>query len=92
MTDSSALFTLHWWDVAGLAGSVTIVIGFFLLQVGRLRGDGPIYQLINLVGALAILVSLIGGFNISVFLLETTWALIALYGLARSFRLRRQRI
>ena len=91
MNDSSALFTLHWWDVAGLAGSVLIVVGFFLLQIGRLRGDGPIYQLINLVGALAILVSLIGGFNISVFLLESIWALIALYGLARSFRLRRQR-
>ncbi|MBS0225830.1 MAG: hypothetical protein JSS25_05770 [Proteobacteria bacterium] len=91
MNDSSTLFALHWWDVAGLAGSVLIVAGFFLLQIGRLRGDGPIYQLINLFGALAILVSLIGGFNISVFLLESIWALIALYGLARSFRSRRQR-
>ncbi|PNS09589.1 CBU_0592 family membrane protein [Solilutibacter silvestris] len=91
MNDSSALFTLHWWDVAGLAGSLLIVIGFFLLQVGRLRGDGPIYQLLNLIGALAILVSLIGGFNISVFLLESVWALIALYGLARSLRGQRQR-
>ncbi len=89
MTDSSALFTLHWWDVAGLSGSALILLAFFLLQIGRLRSDGPIYQVANLVGALGLLASLVGGFNISVFLMETAWALVAIYGLLRSFRAKR---
>lgn len=88
MTDSSALFTLHWWDVAGLSGSALILLAFFLLQVGRLRSDGLFYQLANLIGALGLLASLAGGFNISVFLMETAWALVAIYGIVRSFRAR----
>ena len=40
-----------WYDVAGLAGTLMILLAFFLLQVGRLSGNGVAYQLLNLFGA-----------------------------------------
>jgi hypothetical protein len=39
--------------------------------------------LLNLVGAGLILLSLAFRFNLSAFLMEAAWALVALYGLAR---------
>lgn len=80
---------LAWYDLVGLLGTVIILAGFFLLQAGRLAGTGLIYQLINLFGAAGILVSLIGKFNLPVFLLEAAWMAVSLYGIVRSLRLRR---
>lgn len=80
---------LVWYDWVGLLGTATILIGFFLLQAGRLAGTGLLYQLLNLFGAAGILMSLIGKFNVSVFLLEAAWMAVSLYGIVRSFKQRR---
>ncbi|MEO6154545.1 MAG: hypothetical protein ABIP16_02315 [Thermomonas sp.] len=80
---------LGWSDWVGLLGTVTILLGFLLLQAGRLAGTGLVYQLINLFGAAGILVSLIGKFNLSVFLLEAAWMVVSLYGIVRSVMLKR---
>ena len=76
---------LAWYDWVGVAGTLMVLAAFFLLQAGRLRGTGLVYQLLNLFGASGVLVSLLGKFNVSVFLLELTWVLISAYGIARSF-------
>ncbi|MCC7095717.1 MAG: hypothetical protein IT472_00845 [Thermomonas sp.] len=76
--------TLAWYDGAGLAGTGMILLGFALLQAGKLSGTGLVYQLLNLFGAAGVLVSLLGTFNLSVFLLESAWMLVSLYGIARS--------
>jgi paired small multidrug resistance pump len=78
---------LQWWDWVGLAGTASVLLGFFLLQAGKLHGQGIVFQLLNLIGALGILVSLYGKFNLAVFLLEAIWALISGYGIWRSMRL-----
>lgn len=78
--------SLAWHDWIGLLGTLLVLAAFFLLQAGRLHGNGLAYQLLNLFGAGAILVSLWGNFNISVFLLEAAWMAVSLYGIARSFR------
>jgi hypothetical protein len=77
---------LGWYDFVGFAGTLAILIAFFLLQAGRLDGNGRTYQLLNLFGAAAILVTLLGSFNISVFVLESAWVLVSAYGLWRSRR------
>ena len=77
---------LQWWDWVGLAGTASVLLGFLLLQAGKLHGQGILFQLMNLIGALGILVSLYGKFNLSVFLLEATWALISGYGILRGMR------
>ena len=80
---------LAWYDWIGLAGTLLVLLAFFLLQAGRLGGNGLVYQLLNLFGAAGVLVSLLGTFNPAVFLLELTWVLISAYGIARTVRRRR---
>ncbi len=80
---------MNWYDWIGLAGTLMVLVAFFLLQAGRLAGDGLRYQLLNLLGAGGVLVTLVGSFNLSVFLLEATWVLISAYGIGRSLMARK---
>ncbi|HTD28018.1 MAG TPA: hypothetical protein VK660_01375 [Xanthomonadaceae bacterium] len=77
---------LEWWDWVGLAGTASVLLGFFLLQAGKLHGQRIVFQLLNLFGAVGLLVSLYGKFNLSVFLMESAWALISAYGIVRRMR------
>ena len=74
---------LEWYDWVGLAGTLMVLGAFFLLQARKLSGTGIAYQLLNLLGACGILASLLGKFNVSVFLLQMAWVLISGYGIAR---------
>lgn len=81
---------LAWYDGVGLLGSALVVGSYFLLQSGRLSGIGLPYQLINVAGSSCILVSLVGGFNLSVALLQCTWIAISVFGVVRGAMARRQ--
>ncbi|KYB74008.1 hypothetical protein [Salmonella enterica] len=82
---------LQWPDYAGLLGVGLVLLAFFGLQAGRLRGDGIVYQLMNLLGATLVLISLFYSFNLSAFVIQIAWIAISLYGIARGIRLRRAR-
>ena len=86
-----ALLTMNlaWYDWIGVIGTLMVLGAFFWLQTGRLSGTGLVYQLLNLFGAGGVLVSLLGKFNVSVFLLEGTWVAISAYGIWRTFKARR---
>jgi paired small multidrug resistance pump len=75
---------LEWYDWVGLLGTLMVLGAFFLLQARRLSGNGLIYQLLNLFGAVGILMSLYDKFNVAVFFLQIAWILISGYGIARS--------
>jgi len=81
---------LYWYDIVGLCGTTSILLGFFLLQAGKLHGQRIIYQAMNLFGALAVLVSLIGKFNLPVFVLESAWSVISAYGIWQSAQRRKR--
>lgn len=78
--------SLAWYDIVGLLGSAVVVASYFLLQSGRLSGNALTYQCFNIAGSGGILVSLFGGFNLSVALLQCTWIAISLYGILRGVR------
>jgi len=80
---------LHWYDFCGLLGVMATLFAFFLLQDGRLKGDGLPYQLLNAGGALAVLVSLMFAFNLSAFVLEGLWMIVSVYGIVKSRKRRR---
>lgn len=79
-------FNLLWYDWVGIAGTLMVLGAFFLLQAGRIPGTGLVYQLLNLFGAGGVLVSLLGKFNVSVFVLELAWMAISVYGIVRTVR------
>lgn len=84
--------TLMWHDWAGYLGVLLVLLAFLLLQAHKLHGNGLSYQLLNIFGALGVMLSLLfGNFNASAFALEIAWAAIAIYGVSRGMRLRREK-
>jgi len=79
---------MRWYDGAGLLGVSTILVAYFLLQSGRMRGDALTYQLMNTFGAFALLISLLYAFNLSAFVMEAAWLVVSIYGIARGRRRR----
>ncbi|HXO92536.1 MAG TPA: hypothetical protein VN825_00285 [Candidatus Acidoferrum sp.] len=75
---------LNLFDLAGFIGVLLIVIAYLLLQLDKLPSSSPSYSLLNAVGALLIIVSLIFKFNLSAFIVEAFWFFISLLGLWRS--------
>jgi hypothetical protein len=81
---------MFWHDWAGLIGVALVLVAFFLLQAHKLSGQGYTYQVMNLLGAFGILLSLIFGmFNLSAFVQELAWFLISVYGIVRGVRARK---
>ena len=84
------MIQFQWPIVVGIIGTLLVLLAFFLLQARKLHGNGPVYQLLNAIGAAAIIVSLVYQFNLASMLLEIAWLLISLYGLAIGIRHRRE--
>ena len=70
-------------DALGVVGVLLILIAYAGAQLEKLEPREAPALLLNLVGACLILWSLYYKFNLSAVLMEGSWALVALYGLAR---------
>ena len=82
--------SFHWYDWAGYIGVLLVLLAYFLLQARKLHGNRLAYQLMNILGAFGVLLSLVfGSFNWSAFLLEVAWIAIGIYGIARGAQLKR---
>ncbi|HKZ03303.1 MAG TPA: hypothetical protein VJ180_13745 [Pyrinomonadaceae bacterium] len=73
----------HWFDLIGIVGVLLIMVAYALLQLDRLRSSAISFSLINALGALLIMVSLVFNFNLSAFLMEFFWFAISLFGAIR---------
>lgn len=65
----------------GIVAGICFVIGFGLLNFGVLTSKSPIYQTLNLLGALGFTYTAISPFNPGLFITEAVWAIVALFGL-----------
>jgi hypothetical protein len=72
-----------WYDFAGNIGVGLMVLGYLLLQAEKMRSRDLAYSLMNGVGALLVVISLLYRFNLSAFLVEAFWFLISMYGLIK---------
>ena len=79
---SDFLTNLDWKDVIGILGSFVIASAYFGVSSGRLNGERPPFQLVNLTGACMILFSLYFRPNPGAIMIEVLWVTIALYSLA----------
>ncbi|QKF92005.1 MULTISPECIES: hypothetical protein [unclassified Campylobacter] len=70
----------------GFLGMICIVLGYLLLQIGRLTSNDLSYQLINLAGAILLIISLLVHFNLGSFLIEVFWIFITLYGIFKIYK------
>lgn len=82
---------LLWHDWAGYLGVVLVLLAYFLLQERKLQGHGLVYQVMNTLGAIGVMLSLLfGNFNLAAFLMQVAWLLIGVYGMVRGARYRRE--
>jgi len=70
-------------DALGVVGVLCILTAYAGATSGRLDARRAPALLLNLTGALLILVSLYFDFNLSAVLMEGAWALVAVYGLVQ---------
>ncbi|MBE1162556.1 CBU_0592 family membrane protein [Dyella acidiphila] len=83
--------TFFWYDWAGYVGVVLVLLAFLLLQAHKLHGNGLVYQVMNVLGAVGVMLSLLfGAFNASAFFMQLAWLLIGVFGIGRGARLRRE--
>ena len=75
-------------QMVGIAGFLSYMAGFAALQLGLLDGNGPLYALTNVIGAVLVLVSLASAFNLASLLIQISWIVIGCYGIWRNSRRR----
>jgi hypothetical protein len=73
-------------DFVGIIGAVLLMTAYLLLQLNKLQSNGLAYSLLNAIGALLIVFSLLANFNLAAFLIEVFWVLISLLGIIRYLR------
>ena len=69
----------------GIVGVLLILLAYFLLQNEMLSIETLCYSLLNLIGALLILVSLFYHWNLPSVLIEIAWILISIRGIYRYY-------
>jgi hypothetical protein len=74
-------------DVIGIIGSVIFIIAFTYANMAKSM-DKLLFNSLNLIGAILLLVSLSVHFNLAAVVLEVAWAAIALFGLVAALRAR----
>jgi len=75
-----------YFNTIGLVGVAMMLAAFFSLQVGKITPQAPFYLWCNLIGALAVIVSLCRFWNLSSFVIECFWAAISLWGIIKRKR------
>ena len=74
----------HWiTDVVGMTGTFMVVLAYYLLQLEKTDPKGLSYNVLNLTGAVLLLVSLCFNFNLASFVIEIFWIGASIIGLWR---------
>ena len=73
------------FDLGGMVGCAFMIAAYFATQQGWLAASDRRFPLLNLVGALLVLISLMKTWNTPSVVVEGFWALVSLYGLVRPY-------
>ena len=76
-------------NTIGVAGTILILLAYFLLQTNKIRSEHLIYSLLNLFGASGVVFSLMFDWNLPSFIVESFWVIISLIGVVRFLGSRR---
>lgn len=69
------------FDIIGMCGTFLVVGSFFMLQLGKVNPASLQYNIMNLTGAILLLISLCYNFNLASFVIELFWIAASLIGL-----------
>jgi hypothetical protein len=74
----------------GIAGAVTYLISYCLLQLGKIDGNGNFYAFLNMLAAIFVMISLTTHFNIGSLIIQVSFISLSIYAIFRSFWMRRE--
>ncbi len=80
----------EWHDILGTTGVALVLWAYFALQTKRMKAEDLAYSVLNGVGALFVVISLLYRFNLSALLMEGAWVLVSLIGIANWIKARRR--
>lgn len=72
----------------GLMAPVLFLVAYAMISLGKWSADMLRFQVLNLLGAIALLLSLTEQWNLPVCILETCWGAISIYGIVKTLRQR----
>ena len=75
-------------DAIGISAFVFFLGAYAMVSLGRWQPESLRFQGMNLMGVIAILISLSKDFNLPIFVLEICWGAISLYGIWKALRMR----
>jgi paired small multidrug resistance pump len=79
-------------EIIGLTAPILFLYAYAMITLGRWSPDSMRYQMLNFLGAIAILISLIDHWNLPVFILEICWGAISVYGIVKALKARKKRL
>ena len=74
----------------GLCAPVLFLYAYAMISIGRWNADMLRFHLLNFLGAVALLISLLEQWNLAVCILETCWGTISVYGMVKILRARKR--
>ncbi|HTM63337.1 MAG TPA: hypothetical protein VL360_02400 [Gammaproteobacteria bacterium] len=78
-------------DIIGMSGVTLVLSAYGLLNLNKMSSDSYVYQLMNLIGSILLLISLCFNFNLSSVMIEVVWITFSVIGIIRVFRSRQLR-
>lgn len=77
---------MHAGDIIGILGVLIIVVAYILMQIDKMNPKGFWFSLLNTIGAILILISLIYDWNLASFVMEVIWFSLSLYGTIKGYK------
>jgi len=78
-------YAYTWSDFVGNIGVILIIVAFYLNVAEKIKSTDRSYNLLNLIGSILLLTSLIYKPNLSNIIIEIIWGGISLMGLYKSY-------
>ncbi|MDD5159169.1 MAG: hypothetical protein PHI47_03895 [Sulfuricurvum sp.] len=78
-------------DLTGILGVIVIIIAYMLLQFEKMDAKDLAFSVLNTIGALLIIVSLVYDWNLASFIMESTWMIISMYGIFKYYKMKKKR-
>ncbi len=77
------------FDIIGMTGTFLVVGAFFMLQLEKASPDSLTYNMMNLTGAILLIISLCYNFNLASFVIELFWIAASLIGIYKYVKARK---
>ena len=84
-------YAYNWSDFVGNIGVILIIVAFYLNVAEKIKSTDRSYNLLNLIGSILLLTSLIYKPNLSNIIIEIIWGGISLMGLYKYYFLKKNK-